>query len=551
MMQRLNKLARAERGSIAILSAVSTAVLVLGAAMAVDGGLLYLDRRTSQGAVDLAALSAAVNIPIAERAARATVERNGITPATLVATPGRYTANMSIAPGERFRAGARPFNAVRVRMEREGQLYFAEAFGMERPTIGVTATAAASAEATFSIGSRLVRLEGGILNALLTQLAGTSIRLTAVDYRALADAQVKLADFMPALASELHLTAGTYDQVLDADASLGQIVDALSASVSSSHGSPSAILALNSLALDARGARVTVPLRHMIDLGPLGGLQVGQTSPGLNAAVSALSMVTGALALSDGTHQASLNLGANVPGLLGLDVKLAIGEPPQNSPWLAVGETGTIVRTAQVRLQLAAKIGGSGLLSGVAIELPVYVEVAYGEARLGDISCTPGDERRARVVVEARPGVVDARIGRASTLSFSSTPNVERATILNALLIKAYGSARVEVGSTSYSSLSFVGPEIGSNVPKTVESRNLVGSLVSSLVGNLNLEVAVGPLSLVTPAALKAALKPVLQTAATPLDGVLQTLLEALGLHLGEADIWVNGVRCDGAVLVQ
>lgn len=550
-MRCFSKFARSDRGSIAILSAVSMAALVLGAAVAIDGGLLYLDRRTAQGAVDLAALASAANIPIAERAARTTLERNGVVPGTLVTTPGRYSPDSSLDPAVRFREGTRPFNAVRVQMTQEGQLYFAGAFGMEAPTIGVTATAATTAEAAFSIGSRLVRLEGGILNALLTQLAGTNIRLTAVDYRALADAQVKLADFLPALASQVNLTAGTYDQVLDADASLGQIVDALSAAVSSSNGSAAALLALNSLGFDARGSSVTVPLRQMIDLGTLGGLQVGQTSPGLNAAVSALNMVTGALALSDGSHQASLNLGAGVPGLLALDVKLAIGEPPQNSPWLAVGETGTIVRTAQVRLQLAAKIGGTGLLSGISVELPVFVDVAYGEARLGDIRCTPGEERRARVDVEARPGIIDARIGRATSLAYPSSPTVERAAILNTALLKAHGKARVEIGNTSYRTLSFVGDEIGSGDPKTVETTGIVNSLVSSLLGNLDLEVSVGPLSLVTPDVLKALLRPLLQTAATPLDGVIQTLLEALGLHLGEADIWVNGVRCDGAVLVQ
>src|SRR5690606_25744932 len=138
-------------------------------------------------------------------------------------------------------------------------------------------------------------------------------------------------------------------------------------------------------------------------------------------------------------------------------------------------------------------------------------------------------------------GIIDARIGRATSLAYPSSPTVERAAILNTALLKAHGKARVEIGNTSYRTLSFVGDEIGSGDPKTVETTGIVNSLVSSLLGNLDLEVSVGPLSLVTPDVLKALLRPLLQTAATPLDGVIQTLLEALGLHLGEADIWVNG----------
>ena len=39
--------------------------------------------------------------------------------------------------------------------------------------------------------------------------------------------------------------------------------------------------------------------------------------------------------------------------------------------------------------------------------------------------------------------------------------------------------------------------------------------------------------------------------AATPLDQVLTSLLNTLGIGLGQADSWVSGVRCGGAVLIQ
>jgi uncharacterized membrane protein len=46
---------------------------------------------------------------------------------------------------------------------------------------------------------------------------------------------------------------------------------------------------------------------------------------------------------------------------------------------------------------------------------------------------------------------------------------------------------------------------------------------------------------------VKATLQPV-----TPvLDALVNDILTSLGIGLGEADVWVNGVRCDGAALVN
>ena len=66
---------------------------------------------------------------------------------------------------------------------------------------------------------------------------------------------------------------------------------------------------------------------------------------------------------------------------------IAIGEPAQSSPWLAVGGIGTTVRTAQTRIKLVATVGvgtpglGGGI-SLLAVNLPLNVEVAYAEAKL-------------------------------------------------------------------------------------------------------------------------------------------------------------------------
>jgi uncharacterized membrane protein len=70
-------------------------------------------------------------------------------------------------------------------------------------------------------------------------------------------------------------------------------------------------------------------------------------------------------------------------------------------------------------------------------------------------------------------------------------------------------------------------------------------------VNNLSLTAKAGPLSLTTPALVNAAVKIVLMPATPALDTVLNDVLGTLGIGLGEADVWVNGVRCDGAALVN
>jgi uncharacterized membrane protein len=40
-------------------------------------------------------------------------------------------------------------------------------------------------------------------------------------------------------------------------------------------------------------------------------------------------------------------------------------------------------------------------------------------------------------------------------------------------------------------------------------------------------------------------------SAARSVDQLLASVLATLGVGIGQADVWVSGVRCDGAVLVN
>ena len=170
------------------------------------------------------------------------------------------------------------------------------------------------------------------------------------------------------------------------------------------------------------------------------------------ASVSALDMLTASAALANGTHQAALDLGANVPGLLSATVELAIGEPPQSSPWFTVGETGDVVRTAQTRLKLVAEVKGPGGLIGSSVRVPLYLELAYAEGQLTNIACSG----KTRVSVAARPGVAELRLAEVGALDdFARDPAFSPARLVQAPAITVKGSADAAVTNLAATTLTF------------------------------------------------------------------------------------------------
>ena len=223
----LGRLIREPSGNISMMATGCIGVAVTACAFAVDLGSVSLERRQAQAAVDLAAIAAVADLDRAEAAAAATIAANGITGLTaLKVTRGHYEADPTLGVAQRFVAGATPTNAVSVSISRPGRLFFAKA--LRTPvTISVQGLATNSSQATFSIGSRLLAVRDGLPNALLKALIGGNISLSVSDYNALIGADVKLASFLTALASEVHVTAGTYNDVLQSHATVGDILSAM------------------------------------------------------------------------------------------------------------------------------------------------------------------------------------------------------------------------------------------------------------------------------------------------------------------------------------
>lgn len=553
-------------GNVAVMSAMLLPVVLGFAAFAVDEGALSLERRDMQGAADLAAIVAAANIKKAEKAAYLTLLDNGFAvgepspgskktaakgESNVSVETGTYAASVDVPVDERFSPGAKTPDAVRVTFRKKGTLYFAGMF-IDPPEIEVSSTAKSQAEAAFAIGSRLLKLEGGVLNSALNGLLGTDVTLSVMDYEALLDADVNVLKFFDALGTDLNIKGGTYNDVLAANASIGDIADAM-ASVTSPGSTASKALARIALSSN-KNNDVEIPLSHLIDLGSLGNMALGQGTSGFDARANAMNMLAATGAIANGSNQVSLNIGATVPGLASVTADLAVGEPMQHLPWFAVGNRGVTVRTAQTRLRVVANVGGTGLLKGLSVRLPLYLELAYGEATLSDVSCASGDPLKGSATVDARPGIADfhvADVDPDKMRLFESAPKLESARILSTSVLNVSGNAHIEVGNTTAQPLKFSQSDVDEGTIRTVSTKNYLDSLVGSLLGDLSLQVKTAGLSLGTPAAIQGALADTLSNAAKPIDSTIYNLLAIMGVGLGQADVRVTAVRCGQAVLIQ
>jgi uncharacterized membrane protein len=549
--------------AIAPMASLGLCLAVVAAALAIDIGSYTSHRRSLQGVADLAAMAAAETLsPSQTRAAATATATRAVTtllaangyPATAVATVtlGTYGSDANIAAERRFGAatGGR-VDAVRVELAEEMSLVFGRLIGDADPSIPpgtvrirVRSTAAAARFAAIEIGSQVAGLDGGVLDLLLGTLLGGDVSLSLLDYRALASTRIDLFAFSKALATRVGLTAVTYDGLLSTRIGLGDLLEAAAEVARSGSGSASrAVIALRALAVVAAGAGATVDLSRLLSFGPWGSRTVDGTAE-IGAEVDLFGLLTAVLQVSDGRHFVDTAIGVALAPLATVRVQLAIGERPVNSPWVAIGARDVRVHTAQVRLLVIAQIGAAPLPQ---LRLPIYVEIGAAEATLSRVTCEP-----TTATVAARPGVIDAWIADVSDAEFRDTTTSPHPSAARLVEIPPFGRidvlAHVAIADLRATDLLFRAADIGSATPLTVSTRNLLASLIETLLGSLSISVNGVP---VVAGVWLAPLTGVLVAAVTPLDALLVSLTRLLGVSLGRADVWVTGVRCDGAVLID
>lgn len=559
-----------EDGNVAIMAALFAPVIPLLLALAVDLGSLSVQQRQVQSVTDIAAIVAAGDMARAEERAMMLLSENGYGSLQLVpkgsgfsetdirasssswvqVIKGHYVADPKISVSKRFTPWMEPYNAVQVTMAEKGQYYIMGGV-VSAPVIKTSGVAHSSAEAAFSIGSRLARVEGGVLNALLGSLLGSNINLRVMDYEALIRGRVSLLSMLDILGTELDLTAASYEDILDTEISVSQLALALRQAGALD---VTARAALNTIASNGGALSTRIRLSDAIDLGLIGkyGPQSIQSLPSLDVPV--MELLTAAITASGGDHQVSLNLGANVPGLLKTKVDLVIGERPQNSPWLRMSDANAIVSTAQTRLKVEFEVPGLGILAGSNVRIPLYVEIASADAKLDSIACRTGASGQSVVRVAAQPSVARVMIGDIAPADFprlGRTMDVQFTRIIDLLLLKVSAKADVRVGNTKETLLTFTQADIDAGRVKTTDTSNFTSSLLGSALRELRLRIDVAIIPIESPAFLQSLLATILEPVLQPVDAVVYNLLSVLGVHLGEADVRVHGVRCHAPSLVQ
>jgi len=561
-------------GNIGISAALVLPLVVLSLGLGVDYGYLTLQKREMQGIADITAMVAASDLPNVEAVARNHFKNNGLNlaiatksglidvdgkviPNDLTAikngivtiVKGRYVPDPALATGQRFIANATPADAAQVSIEKEGTLHLAAMFSAP-PTMSAVGTAASTKLAAFSIGSRLASLDGGILNAVLGQMLGTTISLKVMDYQALVSADINIQPFLKIVSTKLSLKAATYDDVLKANLTMPQLLASMQAVQGVSSTATSALKALETA---SSKNKKTFTLSQILNLDPKKGLSVDAGS-NWTMKVSALDIVTAAAGIANGTNQISLAAVAGLPGIASASVKLAIGEPPVTTPAHRLGAPGSAVRTAQTRLAIEVSIDGLAVLAGLRIKLPIYVEIAYAEGKLADIRCYGGSNTNASVSIDAVPGVAEIAIGTVNPTvlsNFSDEARVEKARLIDSLLLKVDGIAHVETKNMQPQRLTFSPSEVAASAVKSVSTKDILTSTTQTLLNNLDVDIQVLFLTLGSPKVVQAALAQTLGAVTPAIDTLLYNLLLAVGVRVGEADVRVTGVNCLQPVLVQ
>jgi uncharacterized membrane protein len=540
---------RSRKGSVSVLTAVSLFMFIAFSAAAIDFGYVFAKSRQLQGMADLAAMAAATNMANAQQAAQATADSNGWSaPVTAAVVTGSYQPLPSLPPDARFTPGGTPQNAARVTLTGTADLFFSQIL-LGRPNIQIsrTATAAQGQLASFSIGTRLAALNGGVANALLSALTGSSVSLSVMDYNALAGARVDLFQYVDALKTHLDVNAVSFDRTLSSQIATSEALQAI-VDVLNAAGDFAAASAVGQIAHAANSTPIS--LGQLLDLGPYGGQDYVNLQGPSGFSVNALDLANAVVQLAQGGRQVRLRLNGLIPGVAGISAWLAIGERPAHSAWLTITDNDTVeVRTAQARLYLDAQVVPLGLAGVASVDLPLYTELASAKARLSGMAC--GAE--PAVSLNVAPSIGTTAIGSVNTSElddFNDGLTVSPAKFVDTLAVKATGMAQIDLGGEAWQNVAFDAGEIEGHAVKTVSTNDAVTAATSSLLGKLTLDVHVLGLSLSVPA-VASGVRNTLASVAQPLDGVLNGLEGLLGVGLGQADLWVDGVRCHGVALVQ
>lgn len=387
-------------------------------------------------------------------------------------------------------------------------------------------------------------MRGGLPGALLSQLAGSELSLSIMDYHALVSGQVDLLKAIELLRTGGGVRAATFGDVLTGDITLPQLAIAMAGATTNS--STAATLRTLSTKLPAR----SVKLGSIIDLGPL--TERSSADPQRAIRVDAYAILREALQIGTGTRQVQSDIDLGIPGIGRTRLWWQIGERPPHSRWLTVGQAGSaVVRTAQTRLWMDIALLNVPLNLG-SVRVPIYVELAEAEARLVSVTCA-GGPGNATVALDVTPSLgrtALADLDPAALGNFHQPVVLRPARMVVLPLASLTGYADIALGGTRAQRISFTSADIDNDSVKSVSTNDVAAGIATSLLRNVDIRANILGIG-VSAGLLTTTLGNTLTIAAPALDAVIGQIGALAGVRLGEADVRVDGVRCGTPVLVR
>lgn len=576
---------RRQRGSMAIAMMLMLLglITILGI---VEVGYLYWAHRDAQKVADLAALSGAQQLSgptcitgsPAYVAASGNATDNGGTPvngySSIGISCGRQPASGSsiLSP-----ASASSVAAIKVVANRSVNHIFGMAW---KSTFPIKAEAVAVNQhpiASFSIGSQLVGIStDSLLNKLLGSTLDTSIGLSLLSSSGITGTNISLLG----LVKNLPVDIGSLSSVLDTQVHVSQILDAYVTALKQSSNAATIKLSVVEQQIASIEGQIGDPT---INLGQILNVNAWTSDPStaLGVDVNAADILNAVILAADSKNALAIpGASIKIPGIANVALTLSVIEPPQ----IGVGGVGTTAHTAQIRL--AADISALSVvnLGGEPVsDLSVAVEVAPSEGTITDITCNVpnADGMTDNVTIHVVPkaanaGILDpsyaAQAVRNTSQSWSSILDAAKADktkkswdkvvdVLGLVKIQLFTDAQVQA-TPDFSHQFEVDPskpisdQTDMTYPKSLDSDPATESdlLVSSLLASdvqANISIIGGLLNLNVSDVLNT-LSPLLSALLAPvLKGVVNPLLQAVGLEVGTAQINLRSVTCNsGAQLV-
>lgn len=603
--RRLRRLARDESGVIGPMIAVLAPALLVAAGFALDVGLYYSGNRELRVATEAAAMAAAMYPAQARARAEGYLSKNGYDPTVIkLVEVGYYCANEGNKAADNagsrfFLAGARPaectgsslgiVNAVRLTTGGDSRQFLSGVLGKGSPIpqLAATSSAARIDEAGIATTSDVLSLTNGritatlinAVNGLLGGLIGITLNLSGPDIDSLMRHDVDAGKFFDSLANSKCKTC-TYQQLTDGTYSLRDIAYA-AADATTDAGTATVLRAVGTA-----GRNYSVPMKGLFGLGVWKNKLAGESDvkPALRAGLNAYQLIAFAVQAGPGAIDLSNTVSLVVPGST---VRVAgIYNGPRSRPRFAFGPAGneTEVGNSALRLKLDLGLGRINLpLLGTAIDVnsvPLLVDVAPSSARITNILCDGSAEQRVdtRVSVLASSGLVNAYIGDAPasvlTKAIVAPSDIQQANIVNVLGLLTV-DARAVAGPVLGNSGTLVFGKSGQGtigsptVPgKSAHMANgsqlgpLLTSLPASLVAQNGVKVKLLGLCIwpvcdanaqqaqVTQQIVGSLTTPISGLVGNTVDPLLDTVLGALGIQLGDTTVWVTGARCGVPVLI-